>query len=144
MSDLAYLKQNIKPTLVMKKANVLYALLFAVALISCKKDDESPTYKKADLIGSWTMTSSGIEQDDCDSYSEELEIGKTTMTTISTCDGVDGSFELDYTFNNKETITFDVLGIPGKLVITQLTSTTLKVDVYYQNVKQGTTTYTKQ
>jgi hypothetical protein len=127
----------------MKKLNLLYALAFIVALVSCK-DDEKPAYKKADFLGSWTMTSSTVEQDDCTTYSEEIEITDATITSTSTCDGQDSSIEFAYTFDNKETVSFEIFGIEGKLVIKQLTSSTLKVDVFYEGVKGGETTYTKQ
>jgi hypothetical protein len=47
----------------MKKLKLLYAVLFAVAIIACSKDDESPTFKKEDFVGIWKED--GTEDNGC-------------------------------------------------------------------------------
>jgi hypothetical protein len=129
----------------MKKLNLLYALLFISLLICCGKDDEDPSYKKADLIGKWEQTATTIPDDggsSCTTEKQEVEFSETELKMIGTCDGTSGSFEVDYTFDNKKTVSFEFLG-EAKMVILELSNTTLKVDVFYGGQKAGTTTYKK-
>jgi hypothetical protein len=131
----------------MKKLNLLYAIALTALAISCGKDDEDPTYKKADLIGTWEQTATTVpddgSNDDCTTSKEEVQFTETKMTFISTCDDSSGSIELDYAFDNKRTVTFELIA-DGKMVIQQLNSTTLKVDAFYNGQKAGTVTYKKE
>jgi hypothetical protein len=131
----------------MKKLNLLYAFGLVALAISCGKDDEDPTYKKENFIGIWEQTATTVpddgSNDDCTTSKQELKFTETKMTMISTCDDSSGSIELDYAFDNKRTITFELI-VDGKMVIQQLNSTTLKVDAYYNNQKAGTITYKKE
>jgi len=123
--------------------NFLFAILLVVIVVSCKDEDEGPTFQKEDFIGTWERTETTAE-DDCDVSTEVLVITDTQMEITSNCDGFELEFEETYTFDNKQTISMEIFGIPGKFVIKSLTSTTMVVDLYAENQKTGTSTYEKQ
>ncbi len=126
----------------MKKLNFLYGVLFTIVFFSCK-DDEDPTYKKEDFVGTWERTSTTVE-DDCDVSTEILVITNTQVISTSTCDGDEFESELNYTFDNKKTLTVEFFpDVTGKFVIRELTDTQLKIDGYLLGQKTGTSTYTK-
>jgi hypothetical protein len=126
----------------MKKLNLLYALLSIAFLISCK-DDEDPTFKQEAFIGKWEETSNTSTDGTDDCEKTVVEFTATDIITTYTCDGTDGSTEVAYTFDNKRTVNFEVIGIESKMVILELNNTTLKVDVYLMDQKAGTATYKK-
>ncbi len=126
------------------KLNSLYALCFVLALVSCSKDDESPTFKQDDLIGSWSRTSTTIEDDGMGCEGEELAFTTSVMTQTTICDGTSaGSVDYDYTYASN-TISTEIFGIPVQVVVTSLNATTLKVDWKYQGQKVGSSVYEKQ
>jgi hypothetical protein len=131
----------------MKKLNLLYAFALIALVISCGKDDEDPTYKKADLIGTWEQTATTIPDDGspdaCTTSKQELKFTETEMSMIYTCDNSSTSIDVDYTFDNKRTVTFEFI-VDSKYIIQQLNSTTLKVDYYAADQKAGTVTYKKE
>jgi hypothetical protein len=128
----------------MKKLHLIYALLFVATFVSCKDEEEEPTFKKEAFIGSWERTSTTVDQEDCTNGTEELEFTQTQINITSSCDGIEISYDADYTFDNKRTISLEIFGIEGSFVIQELTATTLKADLYQGNTKQGTSTYKKK
>lgn len=119
---------------------LLFALFFVAA---CSKDDESPTYKKADFIGKWKQTSAFEADPDCSNEERYLEFQESVLVESTVCSGSSSDFEVEYTYDNKSTVSYTLLGIEVKYVITELSSTTLKVDLYVSGVKDESTTYTK-
>jgi hypothetical protein len=123
----------------MKKLNVLLVLLFVVA-VSCSKDDEAPSFKKENFIGTWEDKSSAdsgctdvIKYDDAKAYSGTLCSGTLAVDP----DGY------TYTFDGKQTITVNFAGITETVKILSLNSTTMKVSVTALGINGGTITYTK-
>jgi hypothetical protein len=127
----------------MKKLNLLYAVLFAVIIVACKDDDEAPTFKKEDFQGSWERTSTTIDDDGaCDTSGETLEFRASDFTSITVCDDASTEVDLDYTYDNKSTISFEFV-FGAKYVIKTLNATTLTIDIFYEDHKAGTSTYKK-
>jgi hypothetical protein len=126
----------------MKQFKLLYALLFAVAVIACKDDDESPTFKKEDLVGTWEENDSEIQ-----GCTFLIKIDATKFYNFGTkCD--DDIFFSDgytFTFDGKQTFTFtdDDTDTDYKYVILSKNATTLKADVYVDGTKFSTDTFTK-
>jgi hypothetical protein len=128
----------------MKKLLAL-TFLSVVLFSSCSKDDESPSYTKADFIGKWQMTettSQDYNPDDCTNYKRFYEFSETEFTDSNECDGATGSFSIDYAYNGKNTISYTFF-VEAKLVIAELTETTLKLDEYVSGTKLGTSTFEK-
>jgi hypothetical protein len=131
----------------MKKFKLLYALLFAVAVIACKDDDESPTFKKADFIGTWEVTKfeaavTGFDGA-CKYTFTETELDETF------CDGSTeySLFSGEYTFDNKSVLTLktqDADDIKYTLTISSLNATTGKFVIHMDDHKYGTATVTKK
>jgi len=117
---------------------LLFALFFVAA---CSKDDESPTYKKADFIGNWKQTSAF--EADCSDEERYIEFKESVLVESTVCSESSSDFEVEYTYDNKNTISYTVFGVEAKYVITELSSTTLKIDLYVSGVKDGSVTYTK-
>lgn len=124
----------------MKKLKLLYALVFAVAVIACSKDDESPSFKKEDFYATWKID--GSEDGDC---VDVIKFDANKMYNGDKCgnDAADFYFENAYTFDGKQTFTVNVLGIESKMVVTSKTATTFKADSYLAGTKIETVTYTK-
>jgi hypothetical protein len=125
----------------MKKLKLLYAVLFAVAIIACSKDDESPTFKKEDFVGIWKED--GTEDNGC------VDVVKFDATKLFTygekCGTQDAEFFFDgavFTFDGKSFKITDS-GIEEKYVIVSKTATTFKADYYISNTKFSTSSYTK-
>jgi hypothetical protein len=125
----------------MKKLKLLYAVLFAVAIIACSKDDESPTFKKEDFVGSWIED--GSEDDGC------VTVIKFDATKIYENGEKCGTDDAEFFFDG-DTFTFDgksfkmtEQGFEWKYVIVSKTATTFKADYYLANSKLSTSTYTK-
>jgi hypothetical protein len=123
---------------------ILYFFIVIVIAVACKDDEPAPTFAKADFIGSWEMTSTTAEPDpDCPDATETLEIGETTMTITSACSGSGSiSIDLDYTFNGKNTLSYEIFGIDGKMQIIELSATTMKMKQSAMGESE-TVTYTK-
>jgi hypothetical protein len=131
----------------MKKLNLLYAVLFAVIIVACKDDDEAPTFKKADFIGTWEVTTFDAVIDGFD------EACKYTFTETELDEiHCDGSFEYSmfsgaYTFDNKSVLTLtptDQNDMKYTLTIASLNATTAKFVIHIEDQKYGTATVTKQ
>lgn len=120
----------------MKK--LLYAVLLVGSFVACSDDDEKKVFAKADLYGSWKAT---VEDDGCYSL---LTINETEFTSGSECDGTKSSSgAYGYSYENN-TITLKDYPFEGyKLVVTDLNSTTLKVDHYLSGVNMGSETFAK-
>jgi hypothetical protein len=113
----------------MKKL-LLFALVIPAVLFSCK-DDETPSYKQADFIGNWEVTSSTIPDDDpndCTTQAQQLEITATELIQTTICDGDPTSVTTSYTFDGKQTISYNLFG-ESKFVINSLNCTTFKITV---------------
>jgi hypothetical protein len=128
----------------MKKLNLLYAIAIIALAISCGKDDEDPKYKKEDFVGTWERTSVTPADDDCPTSTETLVIDQTKITITAGCDGSEVTVPADYTFDNKATLNLTLFGVSGKLVIKELSSTNMTVDMYAGSQKQGTSKYKKK
>jgi len=134
----------------MKKLSLLYAFLFVAAFVSCKDEDEDPTFKKSDFLGKWEETASTPPDDEsetCTTSKEEIEITDDDIKVTSTCDGFSGSIDYPYTFDNKRTLTVTITilteTITMKTKILELSGTTMKVENYYNGTKAETVTYKK-
>ncbi len=124
--------------------NLLNALCLVLLLVSGNKDKETPTFKQKDLIGTWTRTATTVESEGgCGG--EEFEFTSTTIAQTMICDGVTGgSIENEYIYDGKNTIAYDFFGAPYHIVITELTSTALKIEWKHKDHSFGTSTYRKK
>jgi hypothetical protein len=127
----------------MNIAKTLLAIIWLTLLISCGSNDTVPIFKKEDFIGAWERTSTTVDPGSCTTSTEKLTFTQTVLTTLTTCNGTQVSYDSNYTFDNKDTIILTIMGVSGKLVILQLTSTLLRVDLYAGSQKQGSSTYKK-
>ncbi len=124
-------------------SKTFFSIMLFTLLISCNGSDTTPTYKKENFIGVWERTSTTVDPGSCTTSTEKLTFTQTTLTTVATCNGTEISYDANYTFDNKNTINLTILGVSGKLVILELTSALLRVDLYAGSQKQGSSTYKK-
>src|SRR5687767_3872762 len=112
----------------MKKLNLLYALLFAVAIVACKDDDESPSFKKEDFFATWKED--GTEDGDC---FDVIKLDATKWYEGTKCGTADADFDggTTYTYDNKSAFIISFFGLEAKYVVTSKTATTFKVDEYF-------------
>jgi hypothetical protein len=124
----------------MKKLNLLYAVLFAVTIISCSKDDEKPSFKKEDFYATWQED--GSLDAGCTSV---IKIDATKIYDGEKCgtDPIDFYDENVYTFEGGNTFKTDFGGIEIKMVVTSKTATTFKADGYLAGTKVSSASYTK-
>lgn len=121
----------------MKK--LLYAFLLVGSLVACHDDDDDKkVFAKADLYGSWKATE---EDDGCYTLltitADEFSSGQDCGSSSSSSDSY------KYTYENN-TITLTDYPVSGyKLVVTDLNSTTLKVDHYLGGVNMDSETFAK-
>ncbi len=113
----------------MKKFSTLcLTAAMAVTLFSCSKDDETPTYKKSDFIGTWEIaSSSGGEYNLCADKKDYIIIGEESVTSESfddDCRGM-GKGEFSYTYDKNKLTIMQGLAI---YKIINLTATELKVE----------------
>lgn len=125
----------------MKKLKLLYALLFAVAAIACSKNDESPTFKKEDFVGTWEQD--GSEEQGCTTI---VKVDATKFYHFGSKCGTVVDFGDGYTFTfDGKTFTFTDANLDSQIKygILSKTATTFKADLYLDGVKISTDTYTK-
>lgn len=124
----------------MNKLKLLYALTFAVVTIACSSDDEKPSFKQADFYGTWQKD--GSEEDDC---TDLIKINETIISYGTKCAGVERFYSEDtYEFkNNSILFEYEDFELSIKYVVKSKTATTFKADLYWDNVKMETQTFTK-
>lgn len=130
----------------MKKLSVLFSLLFVVAFIACKDDENpTPTFQKSQFIGEWEVTAYAGTDGSSDGPCEYI-ITNTEFNEVSGCDsGFEISFGGEYTFDNKNKITLEDDTI-GELswIILEISGTTMKLEQRLDGTKYGTVTTTKK
>jgi hypothetical protein len=127
------------------KKYTLYLIFACSVAVSCDNDDESPSYAKADLIGKWEMTETTSQEynpDDCTVYHRYYEFSEDEFTDSSDCDGGTTAFSIEYNYDGKDAITYNFI-VDAKLVIKELTATSLKLDEYVSGSKLGTSTFVR-
>jgi hypothetical protein len=131
-----------KTPMIKSKLCFIFAAILAVG---CGDDEESPSYAKADLIGKWEMTSTTSQEfnpDDCTVYHRYYEFSEAEFTDSNDCDGATSSFGIEYDYNGKNEISYTFI-VGAKLVIKELTATSLKLDEYVSGTKMGTSIFTR-
>jgi hypothetical protein len=123
----------------MKKLKLLYAVFFAVAIIACSKDDESPTFKKEEFVGTWEEDDSEFQG--CTSI---VRFSDTKIASGSKCGAdIDIDEEVTFTFDGKQTFTYESVLGETKYVITSKNATTFKGKLVIDGVDFGSYTFTK-
>ncbi|HYG01202.1 MAG TPA: hypothetical protein VD927_02100 [Chryseosolibacter sp.] len=120
----------------MFKKSILFLSIISFSF-ACGDDDESPSYTKADLLGTWEMTATtdpdpeACEEEILTFTNDELQI-----TTI--CDGSEITISTEYEVSGQT-----VTAAGGSAKILELSSSTMKVE-YDGDDGKYTTTYAKQ
>lgn len=124
--------------------NLLNALCMVLLLVSGNKNNETRTFKQKDFMGTWVRTQTTVESEGgCEG--EEFQFTNTTLTQTSICDGIaGGSIENEYTFDGKNKLAYDFFGASYNIIITELTSHTLKIEWRYKDHSFGTSSYEKK
>lgn len=129
----------------MKKSHLYFLLAVSSIVCSCSDDGETPSYNQTDFIGKWQMTATTSQEynpGNCTTYKRYYEFSESEFTDSNECDGSKSSFSIGYSFNGKNTISYTFI-LEARLVIVQLTETTLKLDEYVNGSKYGTSTFTR-
>lgn len=122
----------------MKK--LLYAVLLVGSFVACSDDDDKKVFAKADLYGSWKST----EKDEDSGCYSLINITEAEFSFGDECDGdsdYDSGFK--YTYENNTITLTDAPISDYKLVVTDLNSTTLKLDYQLGGVKMNSETFAK-
>jgi hypothetical protein len=124
------------------KLRPLYALCAVLLLAACKDDNESPTFKKEDLIGTWLRTSTTIDEGDRMCRAKELQITEAEITEVY---DDESSIYQDFLFE-KNTVSFynEDVEIHYQMILTSLDETKMNVDWKIEGQKIGSSTYEKQ
>jgi hypothetical protein len=124
----------------MKKLKLLYAVLFAVAIIACSKDDDDPTFKKEDFYFTWEMDDSA--EQGCTSV---IKIDASKIYDGEKCgtNPVELYDDNAYTFEGGNTFKVDFQGTEIKLVVKSKSATKFTADSYFAGAKVSTDSYTK-
>jgi hypothetical protein len=124
------------------KLRPLYALCAVLFLAACKDDNESPNFKKEDLVGTWLRTATTIDAE-ATCASEELDITETVFTQVCVDDGSSIYYYYAYS-SNTVSIDNEDEEVTYQMVVTSLDETTMKVDWKVEGQKFGSSTYEKQ
>ena len=123
----------------MKK--LLYAFLLVGVLVACHDDDDDKkVFAKTDLYGTWKST----EKDKDSGCYSLVDITEAEFSFGDVCDGdsdYDSGFK--YTYENNTITLTDAPVSDYKLVVTDLNSTTLKLDYHLGGVKMNSETFAK-
>lgn len=129
----------------MKKLNVLFFVVAIAALVGCKDEDTTPSFKQADFLGEWEVTNYESTDDEVEGPCEYV-ITEDEFNEVSGCgSGFEISFGGEYTFNGKNKITLNEEFF-GELswVILELKGTTMKMEQRLDGRKYGTVTVAKK
>ena len=130
----------------MKKLFPIFLMAILITVASCSNDEETPSYAKADFLGEWVLVETTIEDrevstGDCFDF---ISFSEDEISEGTDCSGARSSASYAYEYDNKNAMTYEIFGISGKWVIVELSDTRLKLDVYAEGMKFGTSTYEKQ
>ena len=129
----------------MKKLTVLFFVVAIAALVGCKDDEVTPTFKQADFLGEWEVKQYASTDPDAEGPCEYV-ITEDEFNEVSGCgSGFEISFGGEYTFNGKNKITLNEEFF-GELswVILELKGTTMKMEQRLDGRKYGTVTVAKK
>ena len=129
----------------MKKLNVLFFVVAIAALVGCKDEDTTPSFKQADFLGEWEVKQYASTDPDAEGPCEYV-ITEDEFNEVSGCgSGFEISFGGEYTFNGKNKITLNEEFF-GELswVILELKGTTMKMEQRLDGRRYGTVTVAKK